>query len=390
MAPATRAIAANATTDRLKADFIASLPYAAGRLRLFIFGRFERRTLSPPGSDTKMLSHPPPVRSAAEPVRSRQIEKISAAPFFDRDSFSIRRRCSAIYDTACVLRCPRACNIQAWSRPMRVFVLGGTGSIGAPIVRALVQRGHDVWALARSDLSAAKLGEFGATPIAGDISSPEQWAGKLPLVEAIIHAACDFSPEMGAIDARLLDVLLPTLAAPPTRRRLIYTGGGWLFGATGGDIATEQSPFRPLPAFAWMVPHLRRILRLPISTASSSTRRWSTRPAAACSPASPAMPPKAKRSVWWKARRCAGRWYTAKISRPQRVGAGAGPRGVELYRRSDRRACRRPDRARLREAIRHAISGAAHRLGQHDRERTRRMGEGLCARPPAERRQGPA
>ncbi len=146
---------------------------------------------------------------------------------------------------------------------MRVFVLGGTGSIGAPIVRALVLSGHDVWALARSDLSAAKLGEFGATPIAGDISSPEQWAGKLPLVEAIIHAACDFSPEMGAIDARLLDVLLPTLAAAPARRRLIYTGGGWLFGATGGDIATEQSPFRPLPAFAWMVPHLRRILAAP-------------------------------------------------------------------------------------------------------------------------------
>jgi nucleoside-diphosphate-sugar epimerase len=143
---------------------------------------------------------------------------------------------------------------------MRVFVLGGTGSIGSPIVRALVRRGHDVWALARSESSAAKLGASGATPVAGDISSPQYWAGKIPLVDAVIHAACDFGPEMGAIDARLLDVLLPALAAPPAKRRLIYTGGGWLFGATGGDIATEQTPFRPLPGFAWMVPHLRRIL----------------------------------------------------------------------------------------------------------------------------------
>ena len=40
---------------------------------------------------------------------------------------------------------------------MRVFVLGGTGSIGSPIVRELRKRGHEVWALARSGVSAAKL-----------------------------------------------------------------------------------------------------------------------------------------------------------------------------------------------------------------------------------------
>ena len=26
------------------------------------------------------------------------------------------------------------------------------------------------------------------------------------------------------------------------------------------DPATEQTPFRPLPAFAWMVPQLQRVL----------------------------------------------------------------------------------------------------------------------------------
>jgi nucleoside-diphosphate-sugar epimerase len=68
---------------------------------------------------------------------------------------------------------------------------------------------------------------------------------------------------MGAIDARLLDVLLRSLAAQPRNPRLIYTGGCWLFGATGHDVATEETPFRPLPAFAWMVPHLGRILEAP-------------------------------------------------------------------------------------------------------------------------------
>ena len=65
---------------------------------------------------------------------------------------------------------------------------------------------------------------------------------------------------MDAIDRRLLDALLPALAAQPNKPRFIYTGGCWLFGATGDAIATEATPFRPLPAFAWMVPNLQRVL----------------------------------------------------------------------------------------------------------------------------------
>jgi len=146
---------------------------------------------------------------------------------------------------------------------VRVLVLGGTGSIGSAVVRELIRCGHDVCGLARSDASATKLAESGATPVAGDIASPERWAEGLPLVDAVIHAACDFSSDMGAIDRRMLDVLLPALAAQPKRPRFIYTGGCWLFGATGDDVATEETPLRPLPAFAWMVPHLRQILAAP-------------------------------------------------------------------------------------------------------------------------------
>ena len=143
---------------------------------------------------------------------------------------------------------------------MRVFVLGGTGSIGSPMVRELIERGHEVWALVRSEASASKLRERGATAIAGDIAAPERWTARLPPIDAVIHAACDFGTEMAAIDARLLDKLLPALAAQPKRPRFLYTGGCWLFGATGDDVATEATPFRPVAAFAWMVPQLTRIL----------------------------------------------------------------------------------------------------------------------------------
>lgn len=146
---------------------------------------------------------------------------------------------------------------------MKVFVLGGTGVIGSAVVRALLERGHDVVGLARSVASADKLRQVGAEVIDGDIAAPERWVTALPQLEAVIHLACDFATDMAAVDRRLLDALWPALAAQPQRVRFIYTGGCWLFGETSGEAATEASPFDPLPAFAWMVPHLARVLAAP-------------------------------------------------------------------------------------------------------------------------------
>jgi nucleoside-diphosphate-sugar epimerase len=146
---------------------------------------------------------------------------------------------------------------------LRILLLGGTGSIGAAVARELIARGHAVLGLARSETSALKLAGFGATPLRGDMASPETWTARLPQIDAVVHAACDFDSDMGAIDRRLLDHLLPALSAQVNKPRFITTGGCWLFGATGDAIATEETALDPLPAFAWMVPHLQRILSAP-------------------------------------------------------------------------------------------------------------------------------
>jgi nucleoside-diphosphate-sugar epimerase len=135
--------------------------------------------------------------------------------------------------------------------------------IGTAVVRQLIARRHAVLGLARSETSAAKLAGFGATPLHGDITAPEAWTGRLPQLDAVIHAASDYDSDMGAIDRRLLDQLLPVLGAQANKPRFIYTGGCWLFGATGDAIATEEAALDPLPAFAWMVPHLERVLAAP-------------------------------------------------------------------------------------------------------------------------------
>ena len=240
---------------------------------------------------------------------------------------------------------------------VRVFVLGGTGVIGAAVVRELVERGHEVFGLARSDTSAAKLRQWRATPIAGDIEFPEPWAGKLPQFDAVIHAACDFDTDMGAIDRRLLDALLPALAAQRrTSRASIYTGGCWLFGATGDEVATEANAV-PSPARL-------RLDGAAAAARSGGTRHrrrrrsippWSTQAMAASSIALPAKRRRARCDrAWWKARPCAGRWCTARTSQAStRWRSKRAPGRIELHRGRHRRASGRPHRARLRKALRY-------------------------------------
>ena len=56
---------------------------------------------------------------------------------------------------------------------MRVFVAGGSGAIGVPLVRALVASGHQVTALTRSTSKQEKLRALGATPAVADALNRE-------------------------------------------------------------------------------------------------------------------------------------------------------------------------------------------------------------------------
>src|ERR1700728_3380913 len=56
---------------------------------------------------------------------------------------------------------------------MRVFVAGGTGAIGRPLVTALVAGGHEVTVFSRSAARVAALGVPGVVPAVGDAFDPE-------------------------------------------------------------------------------------------------------------------------------------------------------------------------------------------------------------------------
>ncbi|MDZ7840966.1 MAG: NAD(P)H-binding protein [Gammaproteobacteria bacterium] len=113
---------------------------------------------------------------------------------------------------------------------MKVLVLGGTGTIGSQVAHSLMRRGAWVTILCRSESSAGDAEALGAYPLRGDIATPQQWMGAIRSFDAVIQAAATFDTRISIVDSRLLEQLLEKLGQHVRRRRLVYTGGGWLYG----------------------------------------------------------------------------------------------------------------------------------------------------------------
>jgi NADH dehydrogenase len=70
---------------------------------------------------------------------------------------------------------------------VKVLVTGGTGFVGPAVVRAIVDGGHDVRALARTEKSAATAGALGAEPFLGDVTEAASLPPALEGVDAVVH-----------------------------------------------------------------------------------------------------------------------------------------------------------------------------------------------------------
>jgi nucleoside-diphosphate-sugar epimerase len=139
---------------------------------------------------------------------------------------------------------------------VRVFVAGATGVIGRPLVSQLIEAGHEVTAITRSEEKLGELYELGAEPVLCDVFD----AGRLGSVvaqaepDAVINELTDLPQSLNprklgeyyAANNRVRREgtanLLDAARGSGRVRRFLVQGAAYWYAQTGGAVKTEEAP----------------------------------------------------------------------------------------------------------------------------------------------------
>jgi nucleoside-diphosphate-sugar epimerase len=124
---------------------------------------------------------------------------------------------------------------------MRVFVTGATGHIGSAVVPELLQAGHQVTGLARSDSGAAALAAMGADVQRGDLDDLEGLHAAAAASDGVIHLAFkhNFDDFLGSVEADRRAVEAMGEALVGSDRPFVGTSGTLMVAFVEGRLANE-------------------------------------------------------------------------------------------------------------------------------------------------------
>jgi nucleoside-diphosphate-sugar epimerase len=125
---------------------------------------------------------------------------------------------------------------------MRVFLTGATGFIGSAIIPELINAGHQVLGLTRSDAGAQALAAAGAEVHRGDLEDLESLRSGAAKADGVIHCAFDHNFANWVAncekDKRAIEAMGTALAR--SDRPLVITSGTGMGNAVPGQPATED------------------------------------------------------------------------------------------------------------------------------------------------------
>ena len=135
---------------------------------------------------------------------------------------------------------------------MRVFVAGATGAIGRPLVPMLIQAGHEVTGMTRSEERADRLRDAGAGAVVADALDAEAVRAAIVAAapEAVIHQLTDLpqewsmKPDYGGTSRLRTEGTRNLLDGARTAgaRRFIAQSIAFIYAPQGGTVKDEDAP----------------------------------------------------------------------------------------------------------------------------------------------------